>query len=124
MRVGVGDSVFTRAGDPGIVKARHNDTGTLDLEIELPKVQEAARHGYLNGLSPETRQQFYTILDKVKENDDPAARVRDLSLKLGELEQDPRNHVLSRYIKAEMLYIMNSNGIKPTSYTVDETKSR
>lgn len=124
MRIGIGDAVFTRTGDPGVVKGRNTETGVLNLETNLGKVQEQMRHGYINGLTPEKREELYNILDKVKENKDPAARVQELGQKLTELEVDPRNHVLTRYVKAEMLFVMNAHNIRPTNFSVDEAKAR
>lgn len=125
MSVRVGDSVFIRSGLPATVKERDSNSGQLKLESDLDKVQEETRHGYINGLSPDNRGRFNELLDAVKEaTDDPAGRVEDLLGRLTELDKDPRNHQLSRYVRAEMVHIMNTHAIKPREYAVSESKTR
>jgi ABC-type transport system substrate-binding protein len=124
MRVGIGDAVFTRSGDPGVVQNRDQETGNLKVETHLPNVQKMMRHGYINGLPNANRVQLNEILDAAKESKDPAERVQILQNKLTELDEDPRNHMLAQYVRSEMLHIMNTHNIRPTSYSVHETKAR
>ena len=125
MSIRVGDGVFTRVGQPGVVIDRNETTGALKLETELPKVQQSMRHGYINGLSPERRQEFYEILDQVKtETQDPKERVLTLNEKINELDADPRNLQLVRYLRSEMRHIMITHNILPNEYTVHEAKAR
>ena len=120
-----GDVAFIRSGIPATVKERNETTGQLKLESDLKVVQHDMRHGYLNGLNPETRKQLYDILDEVKAaNDDPAKRVEAMAKKLSELLEDPHNLTLARYLKAEMTHLMNTFGIKPREYSINESKAR
>lgn len=123
MSIRVGDAVFTRSGMPTIVKDRDPTTGKLDLDPDPEHVSEAMRHGYLNGLATETRAALNEILDQVKnETKDPSERVEKLRVKMEELEQDPRNFQLTRYVKAEMTHIMNTYNLRPKNYTMYEGK--
>ena len=125
MSVRVGDTVFIRSGVPATVNQRDPFSGELKLESDLDKVQENSRNGYINGLSPENRGVFNELLDSVKgATEDPSERVADLRGRLEELEKDPRNHQLSRYVKAEMVHIMNTHALKPREYAVFESKVR
>lgn len=125
MTLRVGDTAFIRGGTPVTVKDRNPVSNELILESDPAKVKEQTRHGYLNGLSPEVRQQFYEILDQVKgETEDPAERINTLNAKLFDLEQDPRNLQLTRYLRAEMNHIMNTYNIRPREYSMDESKAR
>ncbi len=125
MSLRVGDTAFIRGGTPVTVKDRDPVTAQLVLESDPEIVKDQTRHGYLNGLSPEARQQFYEILDQVKgENENPAERINTLNAKLFDLEQDPHNLQLTRYLRAEMNHIMNTFNIRPREYTMDETKAR
>jgi hypothetical protein len=120
-----GDAVFLRSGEPGIVKDRSQATGKLTVDTDNETVKREMRHGYLNGLSDTQRVELITILDDVKTTtEDPTERITALESKVRELENDPRQIGLSKYVKAEMVHIMNSHGIKPREYSVQETKIR
>jgi hypothetical protein len=125
MNIRPGDAVFLRSGEPGIVKDRNEITGKLKVDSDLQRVKQDMRHGFINGLTPEQREVFNTILDEVKgSTEDPGERVTILNAKVKELEQDPKLFGLTRYVKAEMVHIMNSNNIKPREYSVQEAKLR
>ncbi len=125
MPVRVGDAVFIRSGIPATVKARDDTSGQLTLESDTAKVQNDMRHGYLNGLSPESRKQLYDILDEVKENStQPGDRVEAMRQRLEELQKDPRNLTVSRYLQAEMVHLMNTYSIRPKEYSIHESKAR
>jgi hypothetical protein len=120
-----GDAVFLRNGEPGIVKDRSQATGKLTVDTDNETVKRDMRHGYLNGLTDTQRAELNTILDSVKTNtEDPTERISALETKVRELESDPRQIGLSKYVKAEMVHMMNSHGIKPREYTVQEIKVR
>jgi hypothetical protein len=125
LSIRVGDNVFIRGGVPATVTGREELSGKLTLESDAEKVKVDSRHGYLNGLAPENRVELYKILDEVKASTaDPGERVDKLRVKLEELELDPRNLNLSRYVKAEMVHIMNTFNIKPREYSLYEDKVR
>ncbi len=120
-----GDAVFLRSGEPGIVKDRSSVTGKLTVDTDNQSVKREMRHGYLNGLSDTQRVELNQILDSVKSStEDPNERIVVLESKVRELEGDPKQIGLSKYVKAEMVHIMNSNGIKPREYAVQESKIR
>ncbi len=125
MSLRVGDTAFIRGGTPVTVKDRDPVTAQLVMESDPEILKNDTRHGYLNGLSLEVRQQFYQILDEVKgETENPTERINTLNTKLFDLEQDPRNLQLTRYLRAEMNHIMNTFNIRPREYTMDESKAR
>ncbi len=125
MKASFGDAVFIRTGIPAVVKERNDITGKLILETDGAKIKEDMRHGYINGLSAENREEFNSILDSVKDdNTDPQERAERLQTKLTELEEDPRKLPLTRYLRAEMVHIMNTYNIKPNEYAVHESKLR
>jgi len=124
----VGDAVFTRSGQPALVRDRSKTNGQLVVDTELPAVKEGMRHGYLNGLDPTLRDELYQVLDEVRgaseDLTDPRERVEALKLKVEELEKDPTRQQLTRYVKAEMVHLMNTHGIKPREFTIPETKAK
>lgn len=125
MTLRIGDSVFIRSGDPAIVKSRDPATGKLRLDQEYAHVQHEMRHGYINGLPAEDREQLYRILDEVKgDTTDPRERVEKIGAHLAEIESDPTRLPLTRYLRAEMAHIMNTHNIRPREYTANEIKAR
>ncbi|MEN9836165.1 MAG: hypothetical protein RL011_2358 [Pseudomonadota bacterium] len=125
MSIRIGDAVFLRSGQPAIVKDRLPSSGELVLEKDQKAVQQAFRHGYINGMNPETRASLTEILDRIKdETKDPAERVTAMQAKLTELDQDPRNRDLSRYLRSEMMHLMNTYNIKPREFKLDDINVR
>ena len=100
-------------------------TGKLELDTELAHVQKDMRHGYVNGMDVPVREEFDKILDSIKsDSTEPRERVEALQAKVTELEEDPKTFALARYLKAEMVHLMNTYSIKPKQYTANETKLR
>ena len=124
MTVRMGDIVFGDLGRPALVKDRNGVTGELKVEDNRKEVGREMRHGYINGIRPEARGELYEILDEAKETENPKERTDLLRQRLEEVEKDPRRHELAKYLRAEMMHIMNTHGIRPTEYVVDETKVR
>lgn len=120
-----GDTVFVRSGDPLTVLDRDLATGLTKLDREPENIKQNTRHGYINGLSPENRKVFNEILDEVKSNTEiPEERVQKIRDHLTELDKDPRQMVLARYLRSEMIHIMNSNGLKPKEFTIHDSRVR
>ncbi len=120
-----GDVVFYGHGKPAVVKGRvENNNDDLILDRDTETIAAQIRHGYLNGMSEQVREEFNSIVDKVKENSDPNERVNGLVAKLEEIEQDPTKQSLVKYIKAELSHVMNTHRITTRTYTVPEVKVR
>lgn len=122
MGLKVGDSFFNRDGYPGVVLGREPKNEALVIEKEGPNFDKARNIGYINGLSPQERGQFESIITEMRERKDPRERVAWLHEKIDGLRQDPKQQVLTRYLEGEMSHIMNTEGIAPRVYTIDETK--
>ncbi len=116
----VGDSIFRTQGVPGVVTEVNPVSGELTVATKGNQVDDLKRRGYINGLSPQDRGRFNQVVDEVRELEDPHARVQLLTSKLTELSQDPRNHILVRYLKAELSHTMNTHQIYPQEYRIDE----
>ena len=124
MSVRIGDSAFTRDGSPALVTKSHPESGRVSLERNIDQVQKSTRHGYINGLTPAAREDLYAILDQAKGEGDPRQRLQVLQDKVAELEADPSKHNLTRYLRSEMVFIMNNFNIKPKVFSVDEMAIR
>lgn len=118
----VGDRYFNRDGYPGVILGRDQKTEALIVEKEGPNFDKARNIGYINGLNPQERGEFEKIITEVREKKDPRERVAMLQSAVEQIRDDPRKHVLTRYLEGEMSHIMNTEGINPRIYTVDESK--
>lgn len=122
MGLKVGDTYFNRDGYVGIVKERDPKNGSLVVEREGEAFEKTRAIGYINGLQPEERQEFQRIVSTMREKKDALERVNWLQGQIETMQEDPKKHVLTRYLESEMSHVMNSAGINPRSYRIDETK--
>ncbi len=119
----VGDSLFNRAGNSGFVVSRDAKKETLDVAQSGPEWEKGRRYGFINGMELEQRKEFESVIDEVRKLDDSKERVDYLHKQIETLKEDPRRNVLTRYLQGEMAHIMNSEGISPRIYTIDEEKT-
>lgn len=122
MGLKVGDTYFNRDGYVGVVKDRDPKNGTLIIEREGEDFEKTRALGYINGLKPEERKEFQEIVTTMREKKDAMERVNWLQGKIENLQEDPKRQVLTRYLESEMAHVMNSAGINPRRYRIDETK--
>ncbi len=122
MTLRIGDSVFSRDGKPAVVIDRDEASAKLKLSTKKSETNNSTRHGYINGLSEVNRESFNSIMDDFKEIEDPKERATEMRSKLTELEADPRNHRIAKYVRSELMHLMNTYRIKPTNFTVDSAR--
>lgn len=119
----VGDTYFNRDGRPGVVAARNPQSQSLEIQREGPEFEKTRGFGYINGLKEEERASFQSIIQTMREKPGTADRVLWLQGQIEELKQDPKRHVLTRYLESELAHVMNSEGMYPRTYRIDETKA-
>ncbi|RYZ53449.1 MAG: hypothetical protein EOP07_17825 [Proteobacteria bacterium] len=119
----VGDSLFNRDGKAGFIVARDPKKETLQVATEGPEFEKGRRYGFINGLEPKQRQEFEQIIDTMRDKTETRERVDFLHEQIETLKQDPKRGVLTRYLQGEMAHIMNSEGVTPRIYSIDETKT-
>jgi hypothetical protein len=120
----VGDTVFLSQGQPAVAVGRDASKGTVVLDQERTAVRDNARHGYLNGIPTERRDEFLKFMDEVKANPEAKDRITLLQSKIDELNADPRNMQFVHYLEGEKNHLINITGFKPRLYTTDEFKLR
>lgn len=118
----IGDVVFSGRGGPQLVEARDPTNGKVTVNANAKDVDRSHRHGYLNGLEPEHREQFNEVMDEVRLARDPKERVEILQRRILSLPQDSTGRVVAKYLSAEMVHIMNSHGVTPDRYVAYETE--
>ena len=122
MSIRVGDSVFTRQGIPNVIQGKKADKEQLVVSQDPKIVKSKLRNGYINGMSVDDRDSFNDIMDEMRTIKDPEERAMELRKRLTTLEEDPRQHMLSRYVRSELMHLMNSYGIRPREFVVEEAK--
>ena len=75
------DIVWSRRGDPIRVESKEKETGNVVLDNNFSKIQENAKFGIKNGLLPDARESYKTILfDSVDK--DKKQEIRNLFQKI------------------------------------------
>ena len=120
----VGDTVFSPSAVPSVVVGRDEAKSTLKADQDFAAFQVATRHGLINGLAPEFRETFNTIMDEVKSDKDVHQRVAKLQTRIDELKEDPKHIKLVQYLTGELTHLRNLNGLKPRFFNIGETKVR
>lgn len=123
MSVAIGDTVFDAIGRPGVVIGR-DDKKQLIVEREGENFEKTRARGFINGIENQPREDYNQIIKDVRELKSPRERLQVLGEKVEDLQKDPRNYLLVRYLEAEMTHIMNSENIQPRTFRVDESSVR
>jgi hypothetical protein len=120
----VGDTLFTQNASPATVVGHDDKKSTVKYDRDFSAFQVNTRHGLINGMAPESREQFQQILDEVFENQNNEERVELLRGKIEELKADPRNFKMVQYLDGEVRHLMNVKGVKPRFFTTEDFKVR
>jgi hypothetical protein len=112
----VGDVAFGRTGEPGVVSGRDLARGELTVQTDLKEVEKFHKHGYINGLQPEERDIYQSVLDDVADIKDPEEKLVKLREKISEVEADPKQFHLLGYLKSELFHVMHLYNISPREY--------
>lgn len=120
MRFVTGDVVFTRDGRPGVVVGRDPITEHIDVERKGPNLKKVKNFGLVNGLTPPVRAEYEKIVKEARQHEAPEDRVSYLKEKVDAIGFDPKKWVLKRYLQGEMSYIINSEGVHPRTFRIDE----
>lgn len=120
MSLKVGDTFFDTHGRPATVVERNPKENHLVVEREGERFEAARKKGFINGLSIAQREQYDEILKEIREEEEePEGQVKLLQEKIDELSNDPRNHVVTRYLRSQLGHVLNSEKINPRVYKVD-----
>jgi hypothetical protein len=116
----IGDAVFSRDGKPGVVIARDDATGRLQVEREGELLTKVKSRGYINGLDAAEREKYNEIRDSILEIENPIEKVTSLKKHVDELKQNPKNFNLTKYVEADLAHTMITHRIHPKVYEADE----
>ena len=114
----VGDAVFDRNGQPGIVSKQDSNSKEFTVDRQKAQVKKSHRHGYVNGLEQNERVDYLKVLDEVSSITDPKQKVSALQTKIDDLKLDPNQYKMVGYLEAELFHVMNTHGVKPRTYQI------
>jgi hypothetical protein len=117
----IGDSVFNRFGQPGVVSQRDSSKGMVTIETKGPQIDDVQKRGYINGLSEGERMRFNSVVDRVRTIEDPVKRVMELQRTIDGIKADPTQATVVKYLESELAHTMISYKIKPREYVTDDT---
>ena len=114
----IGDVVFTRAGQPAILRDRSAVTGSQTVDRDLGALRELHPFGFVNGLNEQTRQRFNSIMAETKKLGDVHEQVEVLRDIVQDLDEDPsnENRSLANYLRSEQAHLMFTHNISPTVF--------
>ena len=124
MRVRPNDIVFDSQGRPGVVTGHNEQTGELVVQTEGPLYEAARRRGVVNGLTEQERRDMTKVIEEVKGIPDPGEKVLALQARIDKLKQDPRQHVVTRYLEGQLVHLMLTEGVHPREFSTDELNLR
>lgn len=124
MTIQIGDVVFTVQGRPGIVVDKDPKTEELKVETKGEAFENARKRNFMNGLTPQMRDQYNEILDEIRDEKEPQEKLKLLAERIEEVGADPKNHIVTKYLTAQKAHIMNSNRINPRVYKIDQDSLR
>lgn len=123
MSLQITDTIFTRQGDPLIIKKKDAQTGKVWVERDSEKIQEELQSGIKNGLGPTEKDQFRSVAWNEKELN-AKEKIESLHHKIEELKSKPNEMSARtlRYLESELSYLMNKNRYFPENYAIEESK--
>jgi Cys-tRNA synthase (O-phospho-L-seryl-tRNA:Cys-tRNA synthase) len=120
----VGDTLFLQNASPATVVGHDDLKSTVKYDRDYEAFKVSTRNGLVNGMAPETREEFNKILDEVKDGKTSEERVDAIRTKIEELKADPKNHNLIQYLDGEVRHLMNVKNVQPRFFTTEEFKVR
>lgn len=111
------DILWTRTGDPVLVKNINDKSGEVDLENNFSKIQENTKNGLKNGLTIEEREAYKTSLANVQ-SPDKKQEIRELHNKIKSLKEGNTNPRLLKYLENELQYRMIREDYTPDDFPI------
>ena len=119
MTVLPGDLLFSRTGQPAKVISKQENKGTVTTDTDLDRIGEHVRQGIQNGMRPEQREAYQTVLSQVKQSGDAHQEIEELYKKIDELKSQGADERLIRYLTGELQFRMTKERYQPASYKMD-----
>jgi hypothetical protein len=124
MTLRVGDTAFLGNGTVAKVVGRDPQNSNIVLDRDVNAVRSNIRHGYLNEIEPDKREEFLSFMDQVKSLESPEERIETLQNRIDELGQDTSNFQFVKYLESEKNHLINVSGHKPRIYKTEDYRLR
>lgn len=119
MAVSVGDVVFSRLGQPILVQDRNKETGFVKTDSSFSAVQDHARKGIRNGLTPQEREGYISSLNSI-EDFDKIKEINNLYSKIKSMESDSSSDKrVLQYLKSDLAHRMAKEKYQPPHIEID-----
>lgn len=120
--VQIGDYV-PKAGiytKPGVVTEKKED-GTVVIDTDPENIKKYHRHSNTNGLTPEEKEKFNSIMDDVMNLQEFGDRINQVQSQIDALKVDPKNKKLVDSLRNEQAQLIRHSRELPRVYNY-ETK--
>jgi hypothetical protein len=118
MNINPGDVLFLRGGKPSVVKNKDETTGNILVDRELDSARTATPFGIKNGLAPEQREAYQTILSDVSDKD-KHQEIETLYKQVEQFKKEKKDPRLVKYLENELHFRMVREKYYPQNYTTD-----
>jgi hypothetical protein len=119
MTIVKGDVLFSRGGEPLLVKKKNASTGDVEFEGTLANIQLQTKNGLKNGLNESQSAKYSSVLDEVR-SEDKKEMIRGLYEKIQDLKKNNADPRIIRYLNGELQYMMTRERFQPETYEVDK----
>ena len=112
------DILWSRNGDPFILKGTDEETGNFIVDKNFNNVQQAAKNGIKNGLSPENRDAYNIQLeDRNIDDNQRKSLINDIHKKIKSMKQHGDDPNLIKYLESDLKYMIAQNNFTPENFS-------
>jgi hypothetical protein len=119
MKMVNGDIIFLSSGRPAVVKNVDYESGTVELENDLTKIQKQSEKGIKNNLD-ENQRSAYNVNLKSVEADSKQDEIQNLYELIQSYKESKRiDPKVLRYLENELMHRMLRDEYTPPNYQTD-----
>lgn len=122
MSIKVSDHIFMKTTKPVVVVGKNEQSGKYIVESEGKKFDQIKTIGFKNGLNEKEKTSLFNLMKEIKNEKNPISKISLLDKQLESMGNDQGNSKLKRYIESEKAFIINSFGVTPRTYEIDENE--
>lgn len=120
MEIKISDHVFLQKRTPVAVVGKDEKDGRYIVEREGESFNQIKTIGFKNGLDPAEKKKLIEVMKEVKDLEKPLDKIKLIDKQLESIEPLKQNLKIKRYLESEKAYIMNTHGVTPRSYKIEE----
>ena len=105
--------------EPGVIVEKKDD-GTVLVDTEPLTIHKYHRYSNTTGLTPDEKQVFNEILDKIYSNEDDIVKLNEIQREIDNLKTDPDNKNVVQYLRNQQASLVREVRQLPRYYNQDE----